>query len=122
MRKLLIGLAFIFAMAVCPSAKAQGTHFIQLGWSYTQGTDLAVGFNIYRSITTGGIYTKLTSTALPLATLTYSDFSGVGNTKYFYVVTAVDISGIESVNSNETSAIFLASSPLAPQNATAVAK
>lgn len=103
-------------------SSAQGTHNITVGWSYTQGTDLAVGFNVYRSTATGGPYTKLTSTAIPLATLSYQDFTGTGNTKYFYVVTAVDISGIESVNSNETSAIFLASSPNAPLSVTAVAK
>jgi fibronectin type 3 domain-containing protein len=109
-------------MALCPSAKAQTIHHIDITWTYVQGTDLAVGFNVYRSTTTGGPYAKLNATPLTLATLLYQDFSGTGNIKYFFVVTAVDISGIESLNSNEVNAIFLASSPLAPQNATAVAK
>jgi fibronectin type 3 domain-containing protein len=107
--------------AFVPAASAQSTHNVTLSWTYSQGTDLAVGFNVYRATTSGGIYTKLNTSPLSLATLTYQDFSGVGGTLYFYVTTAVDISSVESVNSNQVSATFIASSPNAPTGLAAVA-
>ena len=110
-------------LCLCPTVKAQSlpAHFVQLTWLYTQGTDLAVGFNVYRGTATGGPYIKLTATELPLATLTFQDSTGTGGTKYFYVVTALDISGIESVNSPEAMATFIASSPNAPAGTIATA-
>jgi fibronectin type 3 domain-containing protein len=121
-KKKLLGLAIFGALLfLAPSAKAQSTHFIQVGWTYAQGTDLAVGFNVYRSLTATGLDTKLNSTTIPLATLSYQDTTGNGGTLYFYVVTAVDISGIESVNSPQVSATFIASSPNAPAGTTATA-
>ena len=105
-------------------AAPQGTsgHSISLAWTYTQGTDTASGFNVYRSLTSGGPYNKLTTTPLPVGTLVYSDTTGTGNTKYFYVVTAIDSLGVESINSNEAFATFISSSPNAPAGLTAVAK
>lgn len=103
------------------SPQAQTNHSIGVTWAYVQGTDLGTGFNVYRSVVSGGPYTKLTTSALPITTLTFSDTTGMGGTKYFYVVTAIDAGGVESVNSNETFAIFISSSPNAPANATATA-
>ena len=119
MKKYLIIATLFLVLGI--TVAAQAAHFIQVSWTYVQGTDLATGFNVYRSTTTGGPYAKLTATPLAIATLTYQDATGNGGTKYFYVVTAVDSLGVESANSNETSAIFLASSPSIPSGITAVA-
>lgn len=99
----------------------QSAHSILISWTYTQGTDAAVGFNVYRGTVTGGPYVKQNATPLALTTLSYTDTSGTANTKYYYVVRGIDAIGIESVNSNEASATMLGN-PLAPQAVTAVAQ
>jgi hypothetical protein len=114
-------LLVLIALLVLP-VWGQGTpHSITVGWTFAQGTDIATGFNVYRATVSGGPYTKQTATPLPLLTTTYVDTTGVGGTKYFYVVTSIDAQGNESVNSNEASATFLAN-PAVPQGVTAVAK
>jgi len=50
----------------------------------------------------GGPYTKLNSTLI--AATTYVDTAVQASTTYFYVVTSVDSSGVESANSTEVSA------------------
>lgn len=105
-----------------PAPQASGSHNIGLAWTYTQGTDLGTGFNVYRSTTTGGPYSKLTSAPLAVTQLSFTDSTGTGGTKYFYVVTAIDSLGVESANSNESSAIFVSSAPNAPAGLTTVAK
>ena len=112
-------LALILLFAALP-ASAQTEHFIAVSWTYTQSADTAVGFNVYRGTLSGGPYTKQNTTLIPVTTLTYQDSNGTANTQYFYVVTAQDSNGFESVFSNQTSATFLAS-PAAPTNAAAVA-
>jgi len=109
-------------LPAAPVPQASSGHSITIGWGYTQGTDLATGFNCYRSTTSGGPYAKLTTTPLALSQLSFADTTGNGGTKYFYVVTAIDSLGVESVNSPEASATFIASSPNAPTGTTATAK
>jgi len=60
------------------------------------------GYNVYRGTVSGGPYTKINSSLI--TGLTYSDSTVVNGTEYYYVATAVDSSGDESVNSNEVSA------------------
>jgi len=48
----------------------------------------------------GGPYTRVSPT-LTNNTLTYNDSAVVAGHKYFYVVTAVGSTGVESVTSNE---------------------
>jgi fibronectin type 3 domain-containing protein len=60
------------------------------------------GYNVYRSTVSGSGYVKLNSSLV--ATLTYTDSTVQSGTTYFYVTTAVDSSGNESVHSNEVSA------------------
>lgn len=103
-----------------PQTTAQ--HSLTLTWTEVQGTDIATGFNIYRSTVTGGPFTKLTSAPLAVTVLTYQDTTGAGGTKYFYVVTAIDSLGVESANSAEVTATFIASSPNVPTNVTITAK
>jgi fibronectin type 3 domain-containing protein len=52
----------------------------------------------------GGPYTKINSALVTV--LNYTDSTVVSGTTYYYVVTAVDSSGTESVYSNEVSAVI----------------
>jgi hypothetical protein len=111
-------------LGLCALAEAQTLHSITISWSYTQGTDLAAGFNVYRSTTNGGPYTQINPTILPLTTLSFADTVNVGGVKYYYVVRAVDAEGKLSPDSVQVSAVSDAASaaPLAPTGITAVAK
>jgi uncharacterized membrane protein len=75
---------------------------ITLSWTGSQSPGIA-GYNVYRSMTTGGPYTKVNSGLV--SNTNYND-TGVqdGNT-YYYVTTAVDNQGMESTYSNEASAL-----------------
>lgn len=82
---------------------AAGDGEVNLSWDANSETDLA-GYSVYRSTTSGGSYTQLTT---PLQTT--SDYTGLRNssiangTQYFYVITAVDTTGNESGYSLEVS-------------------
>ena len=71
-----------------------------LTWAPNTESDLA-GYNVYRSTTTGGPYTK-DNTAL-VTTRSYNDTGLTNGTKYYWVVQAVDTSTNTSGNSNEAS-------------------
>lgn len=73
------------------------THSVALSWTASTTSNIA-GYNIYRSATSGGTYTKLnTSLVVPTS---YTDNSVQAGKTYFYVATAVDSSGSESVYSS----------------------
>jgi hypothetical protein len=74
-------------------------HSVSLSWTASMST--VVGYNVYRSTTSGGPYTLITST--PVAGVTYTDTAVQAGVTYFYVVTAVDANGNESAFSNEAS-------------------
>ena len=76
------------------------SHSVTLTWTASIST--VAGYNVYRSTVSGGPYTKVNSTVD--ATTTYVDAAVQSGLAYFYVVTSVDSSGVESVNSNEVSA------------------
>ena len=76
------------------------THSVSLSWDDT-GAQIS-GYNVYRSTISGGPYSKING-ALVVPT-NYSDTSVVSGTTYFYVVTAVGTSGMESAFSNQTTA------------------
>ncbi len=59
---------------------------------------------MYRSTTSGGGYTKLNGSLVSL--VNYTDSTVANGTIYYYVTTAVDGSGLESINSNEASAVI----------------
>jgi fibronectin type 3 domain-containing protein len=63
-----------------------------------------VGYNVYRSATSGGPYTKINS-ALNAST-NYVDTSVKGGATYYYVSTAVAGSGVESKSSNQLRAVI----------------
>lgn len=124
MRKLLAFSALLMLLTISVlSVFSQSQHSITLTWTYAADSDPAVSFNVYRATVSGGPFTqKLNSTPIPLSTLTWSDATGNGGTTYFYVVTAVDAAGVESGDSPQASATFLASVPSIPANVKAVAK
>jgi hypothetical protein len=76
------------------------SHSVTLSW--TASTSAVSGYNVYRSTVSGGPYTKLNSALI--ATTTYTDSTVQASTTYFYVVTSVDSSGVESADSAEVSA------------------
>ena len=76
-------------------------HSVALSWSPSPSS--VVGYNVYRGTTTGGPYSKITSMN---ADTTFVDNSVQSGQTYFYVTTAVDGSGKESANSNQTQAVI----------------
>ena len=75
------------------------SHSVTLTW--TASTSVVSGYNIYRSSVSGGPYTKLNSS--PVAATTYVDSAVQSSQTYFYVITSVNSSAVESAFSNEVS-------------------
>jgi endonuclease I len=74
---------------------------VSLAWTGNSESDLA-GYNVYRSDTSNGTFTKINSALLN--TSAYDDNAVTANSTYFYTVTAVDSSSNESVQSGSVSA------------------
>ena len=85
-------------VATSGTGTAAVQHSVSLSWVASTSSTV-VGYNIYRGSVSGGPYTVLNST--PNASLTYTDMTVTAGQTYYYVVTAVDGSGNESVVSNE---------------------
>jgi hypothetical protein len=77
-------------------------HSVTLSWNASTST--VAGYNVYRGSQSGGPYTLLN--AALISGTTYTDKNVQAGATYFYVVTAVDSSGLESAFSNETTAII----------------
>ncbi len=77
-------------------------HSVSLTW--VASTSTVVGYNVYVGSISGGPYTLLNST--PVAALAYTDSSVVAGQTYFFVVTAVNSNGVESVVSNQVSVVI----------------
>jgi fibronectin type 3 domain-containing protein len=75
-----------------------GDAVADLSWNANTEPDLA-GYNVYRSGTAGGPYTKINPTLLTQNS--YQDTGLTNGTTYYYVVTAVDTSDNESEYSEE---------------------
>jgi Concanavalin A-like lectin/glucanases superfamily/Fibronectin type III domain/Domain of unknown function (DUF2341) len=73
-----------------------GNAQVSLTWNSSSG---ATTYNVYRSTTNGGSYTKIVN----VATTSYTNTGLSNGTTYYYVVTAVNANG-ESGNSNQASA------------------
>jgi len=73
---------------------------VTLDW--TASTSAVIGYNVYRGTQDGGPYTLLNSSLV--TTTQYQDSSVQSGQTYYYVVTAVDSSHVESTNSNQVSA------------------
>jgi hypothetical protein len=77
-------------------------HSALLTW--VASTSQVIGYRIYRSETSGGDYVPLVGAAI--SALTYDDTTVALGTTYYYVVTAVDAAGNESVYSNQATAVI----------------
>jgi len=86
--------------ALTGSGTAAPQHSVALSWNPSSSS--VVGYNVYRGGTTGGPYSKIASMN---ADTTYTDSSVQSGQTYFYVTTAVDATGKESANSNQTQAV-----------------
>ena len=77
------------------------SHSVSLTWTASTSANI-VGYNVYRSATSGGPYTQLNS---GLVTKTsYTDSGVVAGQTYYYVTTAVDTSNDQSAYSNQAQA------------------
>jgi len=74
-------------------------HSVDISWAASP-TSALQGYSVYRSPTSGGPYAKV-SPLLSNTTLFFNDASVVSGQHYFYVVTDVNASGVESAASNE---------------------
>lgn len=74
-------------------------HSVDIAWDASTSATLQ-GYNVYRSTVSGGPYSKISPTVAS-ATLLFTDTTPVSGKQYFYVVTAVDTSGVESVASTQ---------------------
>lgn len=84
--------------ALSGTGVAPAQHTVDLSWNASGSPDV-IGYLIYRGARPGGPYDKLTDSAE--SALTYSDNSVSPGVTYYYVITAQDGSGMESVFSNE---------------------
>jgi hypothetical protein len=75
-------------------------HSVTLTWSAS--TSPVAGYDVYRSEISGGPYAKLDSS--PLAADTYTDSTVQAGSTYYYVVTSVNSSGVQSADSAQASA------------------
>jgi len=76
-------------------------HTVTLSW--TASSSSVSGYDVYRGTVSGGPYTQI-NTALEAAT-NYVDNTVESGTTYFYVVTAVNSSAIQSAYSNQVTAV-----------------
>jgi Cep192 domain 4/HYDIN/CFA65/VesB-like, Ig-like domain len=78
-------------------------HSVTLSWNASSSSNV-MGYNIYRSGQSGGPYAKINSALDP--STTDVDTNVQSGSTYYYVVTAVDSSGRESIFSNQTTAVI----------------
>jgi hypothetical protein len=72
-------------------------HSVDIAWDASTSATLQ-GYNVYRSTVSGGPYSKISPT-VAASTLLFTDSTPVSGKQYFYVVTAMDTSGVESAAS-----------------------
>jgi hypothetical protein len=76
-----------------------GTHSVALSWNASSSP--VAGYNVYRSLQSGGPYAKLTG---PLPSTSYADSNVQSGSTYYYVATSVTNNSEESGYSNQTAA------------------
>ena len=82
---------------------SQGSHSVGLMWD-VDASNGVTGYFVYRGTANGGPYTKQNFTQV--AATAFTDTNVTGGATYFYVVTAVDTSNVESAFSNQVSALI----------------
>ena len=101
---------------------AQSVHEITVSWvapSPVGGSGTIAGYNVYRSTTSGGPYTKLNTSTINATS--FEDTTGAAGTTYYYVATTIDSNGFESSDSIQASATAVGN-PQPPTGVQAVAK
>ena len=89
------------AISLSGTGTQQVSHTVGVAW--TASTSSVIGYNVYRGTVTGGPYTtKLT--ASPVASTQFTDTGLQSGQTYYYVVTAVDSSNVESAYSGQATA------------------
>ena len=78
------------------------THSVSLAWDASTSPNVS-GHHVYRRTQSSGPYSPI-NLFLVLST-TFTDSSVLAGQTYFYVVTAVDANGVESIFSNEATAV-----------------
>jgi fibronectin type 3 domain-containing protein len=73
---------------------------VDITWNQSPSTDVQ-GYKVYRSQTSGGPYTSISGT---IPELLFTDSSVLSGATYFYVVTSIDVNGVESEPTAEVSA------------------
>ena len=94
-------------------AATPGDTQVALNWNDNGESDLA-GYNVYRSTTQGGPYSKINGSLVTVSD--YTDTGLTNGTTYYYVVTAEDNAAQESGYSSEVNATPQAVPPAAPSN------
>lgn len=84
------------------TATPQQVHSVALSWNASTST--VSGYNIYRGTLSGGSYLRMNSSLVP--GLNYTDSTVQNGVIYYYVTTAVDSTGTESIFSNQVSAVI----------------
>jgi fibronectin type 3 domain-containing protein len=77
------------------------SHSVQVLWDASTSSGLQ-GYKVYRGQVTGGPYTSVSGLLDP-SILQFSDSTLNAGQTYFYVVTSVDVNGLESAQSSEVS-------------------
>lgn len=77
------------------------SHSVTLSWTASSGV---TGYHIYRSTISGTGYAKLNSS--PSSAATYTDNNVVAGQTYYYTVTSVNSSGVQSSYSSEAKAVI----------------
>lgn len=90
------------ATSVSGTGTAPPQHSVSLGW--TASTSTVAGYNVYRGSQSGGPYVAVNSGLDSITS--YTDTAVQAGQTYYYVVTAVDGSGNESVYSNQAQAVI----------------
>ncbi|WP_438446659.1 immunoglobulin-like domain-containing protein [Gorillibacterium sp. sgz5001074] len=78
---------------------ASGNGWVKLTWS---GSDQAVGYTIYRSMNSGTGYERIGTVT---GNTGFEDKNVINEKTYYYIVKAINKSGVESAPSNETFAV-----------------
>jgi len=77
-----------------------GFHTVSISW--VASTTSSVTYNVYRATTSGGYNYSTPLNSTPISGTSFSDCTIALGQTYYYVIRAVDGSGNQSVNSNET--------------------
>jgi fibronectin type 3 domain-containing protein len=110
MRRAVSTLAILAGLCLSSPAEDRG-HSVSLSWTASVSENV-IGYHIYRSLTSGGPYDRLTDK--PVAGTIYIDSQVLGGRTYYYVATAVDADANESDYSEEAVAVVPPRTPRPP--------